>query len=334
MKTATLDAGGMSSMLDYRGVEKQLGRIPGVKQVTASIASNSATVEYDENVTNVAALKDKIEECGFHCAGRILPMHLCEPHSDHSAAPAKQAGHEHHAHPMQAPAGKHTPMPMSHDMADMVHDMGHGAGMDMQAMVHDMRNRFWMALIFSIPIFLYSPMGMSFISLKPPFGMPLNIFLFFLASPAIIYPGWPFVVGAIRALRNGVLNMAVLVLLSVGTGYLFSVGATFFFKGNEFYEASAVLLVFILLGHWLEMRARAGASEAIRALLNLAPAMATVLREGREVEIPTADVLVGDTVVIRPGNKIRRVALVDRALVVTSRHLDHSRGWNPGGEFD
>jgi Cu2+-exporting ATPase len=102
MKTATLDAGGMSSMLDYRGVEKQLGRIPGVKQVTASIASNSATVEYDENVTNVAALKDKIEECGFHCAGRILPMHLCEPHSDHSAAPAKQAGHEHHAHPMQA----------------------------------------------------------------------------------------------------------------------------------------------------------------------------------------------------------------------------------------
>jgi Cu2+-exporting ATPase len=134
--------------------------------------------------------------------------------------------------------------------------------------------------------------------------MPLNIFLFFLASAAIIYPGWPFVVGAIRALRNGVLNMAVLVLLSVGTGYLFSVGATFFFKGNEFYEASAVLLVFILLGHWLEMRARAGASEAIRALLNLAPAMATVLREGREVEIPTADVLVGDTVVIRPGNKI------------------------------
>jgi len=116
VKTATLDAGGMSSMLDYRGVEKQLGRIPGVKQVTASIASNSATVEYDENVTNVAALKDKIEECGFHCAGRILPMHLCEPHSDHSATPAKQAGYEHHAHPMQAPAGKHAPMPMSHDM--------------------------------------------------------------------------------------------------------------------------------------------------------------------------------------------------------------------------
>src|SRR6266853_744246 len=105
----------------------------------------------------------------------------------------------------------------------------------------------------------------------------------------------PFVVGAVRALRNGILNMAVLVVLSVGTGYLFSVGATFFFNGQQFFEASAVLLVFILLGHWLEMRARAGASAAIRALMDLAPPRATVLRDGLEVEVPTADVLVGDT---------------------------------------
>jgi Cu2+-exporting ATPase len=206
---------------------------------------------------------------------------------------------------------------MSHDMA---HEMGHGAGMDMQGMVRDMRNRFWISLVFSVPIFLYSPMGMSFISLKPPFGMELNLFLFFLASAAIIYPAWPFVVGAVRALRNGVLNMAVLVLLSVGTGYLFSVGATFFFKGEQFYEASAVLLVFILLGHWLEMRARAGASEAIRALMDLAPPMATVLRDGREVEISTASVLVGDTVVIRPGNKIP----VDGTVTEGSSLVDES----------
>ena len=163
-------------------------------------------------------------------------------------------------------------------------------------------------------------MGLDFISLKPPFGMDLNLLLFFLASAAIIYPVWPFIVGAVRALRNGILNMAVLVLLSVGTGYLFSVGATFFFKGEQFYEASAVLLVFILLGHWLEMRARAGASEAIRALLDLAPPMATVLRDGREVEIPTARVLVGDTVVIRPGNKIP----VDGTVMEGSSLVDES----------
>jgi P-type Cu2+ transporter len=77
-----------------------------------------------------------------------------------------------------------------------------------------------------------------------------------------------------------------------------------FFPGVQFFEAVAVLLVFILLGHWLEMRARAGASEAIRALLDLAPPKANVLRKGVEVEVSTAEVLAGEIVVIRPGNKI------------------------------
>jgi P-type Cu2+ transporter len=328
MKTATLDVGGMLSVLDYQAVEKQLGWISGVQHATASIASNSATVEYDETVTSMAALKDKINKCGFHCSGQIMPKHICEPHSGlptGRGAPMKPADSK-----AMAAVARTTPEPHLHAPAGMPiaaapampmsHEMGHGAGMDMQAMVRDMRNRFWISLVFSLPIFLYSPMGMSFISLKPPFGMDLNLFLFFLASAAIIYPGWPFVVAAVRALRNGVLNMAVLVLLSVGTGYFFSVGATFLFKGDQFYEASAVLLVFVLLGHWLEMRARAGASRAIRALLDLAPPKAIVLRDGREVEIPTAEVLVGDTVVIRPGNKIP----VDGTVTEGSSLVDES----------
>jgi Cu2+-exporting ATPase len=98
--------------------------------------------------------------------------------------------------------------------------------------------------------------------------------------------------------------MAVLVVLSVGTGYLFSVGSTFIYGGDQFYEAAALLLVFILLGHWLEMRARAGASEAIRALMDLAPPKANVLRDGKEIEVSTAEIISGETVVIRPGNKI------------------------------
>jgi Cu2+-exporting ATPase len=144
--------------------------------------------------------------------------------------------------------------------------------------------------------------------------------MFILATAAILYPVWPFLVAAWRALRNGILNMAVLVVLSVGTGYLFSVGSTFFFDGQQFYEASAVLLVFILLGHWLEMRARAGASAAIRALLDLAPPKATVLRDGREIEIPTADVIVGDVVILRPGSKIP----VDGVVIEGGSAIDES----------
>ena len=124
--------------------------------------------------------------------------------------------------------------------------------------------------------------------------MKVNLWLFFFASAAILYPSWPFFVSAWRAVRQGILGMAALIVLSVGTGYLFIVGTTFFFKGGgQFYEAAAVLLVFILLGHWLEMRARAGASSAITALMDLAPATASVIRNGAEVEVPTAEVSAG-----------------------------------------
>jgi Cu2+-exporting ATPase len=188
--------------------------------------------------------------------------------------------------------------------ADMAHEMGHG-GHDLSAMVRDMRNRFWICLLFTVPVFVYAPMGEMWQPPAPPFGLELNLWLFLLASAAILYPSWPFFVSAWRALKKGVLGMAALIVLSVGTGYLFSVGSTFFFDGGgQFFEAVAVLLVFILLGHWLEMRARAGASSAIKALMDLTPAKANVIRNGVEIEVPTAEVLAGEIVVIRPGNKI------------------------------
>ena len=187
---------------------------------------------------------------------------------------------------------------------DMVHDMGHAPGMSMQGMADDMRNRFLVALVFAVPVFLYSPMGEMFGSFATPFGMDRKLLPFFAATGAIAYPVWPFLVAAVWAARNKVANMATLIVLSVGTGYLFSVGSTFFYDSEVFFEASAVLLVFILLGHWLEMRARAGASDAIRALMDLAPPMATVLRNGVETQVPTAQVQAGETVVIKPGDKI------------------------------
>ena len=203
-------------------------------------------------------------------------------------------GHQGHMKPGDEPA-------MS---ADMAHEMGHD-GMDLPAMVRDMRNRFWICLVFTVPIFIYAPMGGMFKPPAPPFGLELNLWLFFFSSAAVLYPSWPFFVSAWRAVKKGTLGMAALIVLSVGTGYLFSVGTTFFFKeGGQFFEAVSVLLVFILLGHWLEMRARAGASSAIQALMNLTPAKANVIRNGAEVEVPTAEVLAGEIVVIRPGNKI------------------------------
>ena len=98
--------------------------------------------------------------------------------------------------------------------------------------------------------------------------------------------------------------MMVLVAVAIGTGWIYSVAATFFIEGEVFYEAVALLASFVLLGHWFEMRARGGANDAIRALLDLAPPKAVVERDGEELELPTAEVQVGDVLVIRPGAKV------------------------------
>jgi P-type Cu2+ transporter len=311
MKTVTIDVAGLLSALSALGVQKQLAALPGVEKVEVNYVAGSATVTFDETVTNLKTIKAKVHECGYHCAGEVLPKHVCVPDDPPGDALAIAPVHDHPYHAGHATPAAHGAEAMPREPAAraekadaMAHEMGHGAGSDMQAMVRDMRNRFWIALAFTVPIFVYSPMGGMFTPPAPPFGLDLDLWLFLLASAAILYPSWPFFVAAWRALKNGVLNMAVLVVLSVGTGYVFSVGSTFFFPGVQFYEAVAVLLVFILLGHWLEMRARAGASAAIRSLLDLAPSMATVLRDGQETEVPTAEVQADDIVVIRPGNKI------------------------------
>jgi P-type Cu2+ transporter len=306
MKTSTIEVGGLVSALSARGVEKQLSKLTGVIKAEVNYVAGSATVVYDETTVDLKAIKAQVDECGYHCAGEQTPKHVCAPEDPPAAAvamaPDARHVHDKHGEP-EAPQG-HAGHAASGKADAMAHEMGHGGSMDMQAMVRDMRNRFWVCLSFTIPIFIYSPMGGLFTPPPPPFGFDLNRWLFVLATVAIIWPSWPFFVAAWRALKNGVLNMAVLVVLSVGTGYLFSLGATFLFPGVQFFEAVAVLLVFILLGHWLEMRARAGASDAIRSLMDLAPPKAVVLRDGQELEVPTAEVLKDDVVVIRPGNKI------------------------------
>ena len=333
MKTSVIDVRDMLSVLSVPGLEKRIGALPGVESVTVNYAAGNATVRYDETRLAAGDIKSAVRQAEFQPASESQGTHGGDdtPASADVGAPSAPAVDPHKGHPAPdpqpvtpvadmaktppaSPATVPAPATNGHKghvaadaqpamSADMAHEMGH-SGMDLAAMVRDMRNRFWICLIFTVPIFFYSPMGL-FTPPAPPFGLDLNVWLFGFASLAIIYPSWPFFVSAWRALKKGTLGMAALVVLSVGTGYIFSVVTTFFFKeAGQFFEAVAVLLVFILLGHWLEMRARAGASSAITALMDLTPTMASVLRNGIESEIPTAEVLAGEILVIRPGNKI------------------------------
>jgi Cu2+-exporting ATPase len=194
--------------------------------------------------------------------------------------------------------------------------------MSMDAMVRDMRSRFLVAVAFAIPIAIWSELGERIFGSVPPtpFGMRDDVWEFLLSLPVIFYSSWIFFRGAYVALRARTLDMMVLVAVAIGTGWIYSVAATFFIEGEVFYEAAAFLAAFVLLGHWFEMRARGGANDAIRALLDLAPPKATVLRDGVEFEVPTAEVRVGELLLIRPGSKVP----VDAEVVEGESSVDES----------
>ena len=230
------------------------------------------------------------------------------------AHPAAGAGDEHAGHPATAADGHdHGTEASGHSAQEMMGHGGHHGGMSMDAMIRDMRNRFLVALILSIPITLWSPIGREVIGFEvpAPFGLRDDVFMLILSLPVIFYSAWIFFDGAYRALRARTLDMMVLVAVGVGAGWIYSLIITLTGGGEVFYEAATVLATFVLLGHWVEMRARGGANDAIRRLLELAPARAVVIRGGEEVEIPTSEVVPGDLMLIRPGAKIPTDGTVD-----------------------
>ena len=307
-ETAVLEMGGLHWASESAVAERMLGRRPGVVDVRANAVSQTATVTFDPTVTDIRRLRAWIEECGYHCAGRSVPNHLCDPLQG-APPPAGDAGTVPHAQagtPAHGGASPHG----GHDETSMA------------AMVRDMRRRLIVAAVSAALIALWSPLGTSALGgqLPGPFGMDPEVWQLLLSLPVVFYSSAIFFGGARKALRARTLDMMVLVAVAVGTGWVYSVAATFFIEGAVFYEAGAFLAAFVLLGHWFEMRARGGANDAVRALLDLAPPKALVLRDGEPVEVPTADVVVGDVILVRPGAKVP----VDAEVLEGESQVDES----------
>ncbi|HEY4509802.1 MAG TPA: ATPase P, partial [Candidatus Paceibacterota bacterium] len=162
-----------------------------------------------------------------------------------------------------------------HDMQKMSHT-DHEAAMTNPAMAKqmeaDMRRRFLISFILSIPIFLYSPVGINFFKLDLPTPIPASWILFILTTPIVFWTGSIFITGTYYSLKARKLNMSVLIATGVLAAYLFSVLLTLIQPDSEtFYEAAALLVTFVLFGHWMEMKARRGTSDSLRALFDLVP---------------------------------------------------------------
>jgi P-type Cu2+ transporter len=337
--TAVVEVSRMYRASSKAVVESALSRRPGVVGVDVNPVAQTATVTYDPAVTSIAKLAEWVRECGYRCEGCCVPQHLFDPMQEPSAhrAPTPRgdvagghgsaaATHQRRVETLmgEQPRSQEPNDPAGHgghvglggesgddgqagrSPQDVMGHGGHSVGMSMDGMVRDMRNRFLVAAVFSVPIALWSPVGRDGLNftVDAPFGLRDDVFSLLLSLPVIFYADWIFFDGAYRALRQRTLDMMVLVSVAVGVGWLYSLGVTLTGGGEVFYEAAALLSTFVLLGHWFEMRARGGANDAIRTLLELAPPMAVVLRDGEPVEVPTAEVQVGDLLLIRPGAKI------------------------------
>jgi len=195
------------------------------------------------------------------------------------------------------------------------------AGREMARLMEiDIKNKFFFALILTIPIILYSPLGTEFLGINLPSPLPIPWILFILTTPVFFYSGWIFLYSTYFALKNKTLNMAVLIAVGITAAYGFSVLLTLIGSSDSYYEAAAMLITFVLFGHWMEMKSRRGTTDALQALFNLVPPQARIFKDGKEILVSTSEIKVGDIIVLKPGDKVA----VDGEIIEGETAIDES----------
>jgi Cu2+-exporting ATPase len=292
-------------------IEADLRAATGISEATVDYAGDVARVDYDSERIDEEGIRELIAERGYRCAmgGEAVSGRRNAAQLGHDAQLAPICcGTKHDRMQYELP---HTSAEHEHDEVEPG-DPDEHAGMDhdmsdptvARAMENDMRRRFFMALVLSIPVFALSPVTVNFFGLEIVGSETArNWLMLVLSTPVVWYAGWIFIGGAYTSLRSRTLNMSVLIAVGVLAAWSFSALITVI-GGETFFEAAVLLVTFVLFGHWMEMKARRGTTDSLRALFDIVPPRATVIRDGQEIEVPSSEIGVGETVVLRPGDKV------------------------------
>jgi P-type Cu2+ transporter len=296
--THTFQVTGMTCGHCVQTVKNTLENIDGIESAKVTLEPPQATVTMYHHVSG-AAMNEALAAAGNY-------QLIMAPHAAHGT------GHEGH-HP--APE-KETPAKakkMEHDHSGHMHHGGHGGGDNVphghmghdhhRMMIADFKKRFWVSLVLTVPILLLAPMIQEWLGVEWQFPGS-GYLLFALSSVVYFYGGRPFIKGFFDEIKNKAPGMMTLIAMAISVAYFYSAATTFGLPGESFYWELATLIVIMLLGHWIEMKSVLGASKALQLLVSMMPSEAHKMEDEKVVDIKLEDLLSGDIILVKPGEKV------------------------------
>jgi Cu+-exporting ATPase len=290
-EAVSLPVTGMTCSACAANIERALKKLPGVGAAGVNYATNRATVTFDPSVLAVPDIIEAIRDVGYDVI-------------ETGARPAAPKPWEERASRTMAKAG------------------GEGQGDEEAVELHDVeqqaREREYRALRRKLIIGAALALPVVVIGMAHVQFPAVNWVQLALSTPVLFYCGWQFYRGAWKAVRHLTADMNTLVAVGTGAAYLYSLAATIapaavsagphvaagHAPAPVYFETAVVIIVLVLLGKLLEARARGRTSEAIRRLIGLQPRTARIVRDGIELEVATRDVIHGDIVIVRPGERL------------------------------
>jgi len=326
-KQITLPVTGMTCANCVLTIERNLKRMEGVEAASVNLATEKASVTYDPAVVKEGQVLALIRDIGYdvptaraalpvtgmtcaNCAATIerTLKRLDGVVSANVNLASERASVEYLPGAVSLKAIQQAIRDAGYDVVvpsegETMEDVERAAR---QAEIRDQTRKFWVGVAFSVPLLLLS-MARDFGLLGMWAHAPwFDWLLFALATPVQFYVGWDYYVGGFKSLRAGSANMDVLVAMGSSAAYFYSVAVLLLpsIGGHVYFETSALIITLIKLGKMLEARAKGQTSEAIKKLMGLRPRTARVVRDGVEADVPIELVVLGDVVIVRPGEQM------------------------------
>lgn len=339
LRKINISIGGMTCAACATRVEKGISKMEGVAQANVNFAAERVSVAYDPKVVQPQQFREKIKALGYESIGgqkvqiKLVGMSCaaCANRIEKKLNSLEGVFEATVNFATETANVEYDPGVIGvKDFEKAIADLGYQAFTEAQATgdrekeareqeLAFQKRRLIISTILAAPLLGF--MILEWVGVHLPITMKqMHWISFLLATPVQFYVGWQFYTGSYKALKNGSANMDVLVAMGTTSAYLYSIVLMFQNSMHSYFEVSAVLITLVLFGKTLEARAKGRTSEAIKKLMGMQAKTARVLRDNVEQDIPIEEVILGDVVIVRPGEKIP----VDGEVTAGASSVDES----------